>query len=446
MTTGRTGRLNWLQQNWLRGDPDDAETAHENNVRGYLPTADCELPALLTALTTVVARHESLRTTVEFDVAGNGRQAVAEPPRSPAGIEHLVELAAEGAGDEMAANRWSRAFDLRSEWPVGFVVTQSAGRAAGVHLVVDHSAVDGWGLKVLIDDLRSALTAEASLPAPVTQPLDTVDWEDSAEGVKRSGLAVGYWRRQLRGFADLQTGSAAGLGDLAPPGGGSGVHRLESVRLQHAAELAAARFSVSGETVFLCAYGWALASFHEKSRAGLMGLHFNRLTPAELRSAALRFTQSPLAIGLPGTDPIDGLVKRVHRERLESIFVGHAHPEALDVVVAETLPHALAPDAFGAYFNYLRPDFTASSPAPGDRPVMAGTEDEVIVEDLVLARGAELMLAVEFDGSVTNVRLTSARQSAVHQHGSDFLRLLAAYVYWLAAGTSLSEFPRPAWR
>lgn len=164
---------------------------------------------------------------------------------------------------------------------------------------------------MLGEDILSALGTgrspwAAASESPVCQPLDTVDWEESDEGARRSRMALAFWKRQLGRVGDhLDIGSPGDCRDETAAGSiGSGVHQMMPVRLRGAAERASARFSVSVDTVFLTAFGWALASFNDTAVAGVLGMHLNRLPPAEMRSAALRFTHAPLVVERPARGSI----------------------------------------------------------------------------------------------------------------------------------------------
>ncbi len=444
----RYGRLNWLQQNWLRGDPNDEGTAHENNLERFVPTPEFSVMEILEALTKVVARHESLRTTVTFDQNGNGSQVVPEPPCSVSDIEHVVEVVDRDQAPQLIAQRRATAFDIRREWPAAFVVVRDGERVPGIYLAVDHSAADAWGLKVLGEDIVSALEAGSALAErPVAQPLDTVDWEESSDGVRRSGRALDFWRRQLNRVADESdlASTSPGQDEFSAILDGSGIHQLRSLRLRDAAELASARLSVSMEIVFLSAYGWALAAFNETAVAGIMGMHMNRFAIAEMNSVALRFTHAPLVVERPNGGPIEPLVKQFYRDRLDSMRVGHAHPAAIDAVIDEVLPAAMSPAVCGAQFTYDPPALNGSlSKLPIDRGPR-DERDDVIRGSEILARGSNLMVRVDFKDAAANIQLISNVHSRIHRHGSDFLRLMADSIYWMASGDAWSKFPRPRW-
>jgi hypothetical protein len=448
-STRRHGRLNWLQQNWLRGDPQDPNTAHENNLGHFVPVEGHPTGQLLNALTALVARHESLRTVVAFNHDGPGSQTVHEPPRSTSEIEHVVQVVDMDISHQVVQRRRASPFDLRGEWPVHFVVSQSRGRARGVHIVIDHSATDGWGLEVLGRDISSGLTdglSSSHWPTrerPVTQPLDTAIWEDSSDGARRSRSALRHWRDQLQLLSDRLDRKSPQEGGL--PGAASRIHRLSSTRLRTAALRASAIYSVSVDTVFLCAYGWALARINETDTAGVLGMHVNRFTGAELRSAALRFTQSPVAVLVPEKGPPKDALKNTHLTRMKSIRVGHAHPAEIDAVVNSVLPDALSVNVCGALFNYIDQKLDSAPPRHASDSISNDGSDDILLKDLALSRGPDLMLTVTIVEHAAKVYLTSKAGSWIDDQAKEFLTFIADCVYWMASSERWSTFPHSPW-
>lgn len=432
----RNGRLNWLQQNWLRGDPQDPATAHENNLYRFVPTQECRVDRLIEVLAALIVRHESLRTVVDYDeVSGAGVQWVSAPPATAADIEHVVEVVDRDLCDQAARERMVSEFDIRSEWPVRFIVAERAGRAHGVHVLIDHSATDSWGLRILRRDLLAglddgwALGPESVSTSSVSQPLDVTAWEESPIGVKRSEITLGYWRDRLKEFRHFTNADQVGGQDSMV--GTSRRYRLESRRLGAAAAKAAARFSVSTETIFLCAFGWALGTVNETQAAGALGINLNRFRESDIGSVSLRFTCAPIVIPGPSAGAIEKVVKRVYSERMRSSSVGHAPPERIDAVIRDILPDALSPNVCGAYFNYITLSRQYDSNTGHDA-------DQVLLDDEIVARKSSLMLVVEYSELIVIVSLIGDIGSRFYTQGREFLESLARSIYWMASAGSYS--------
>ncbi|MGH3612742.1 MAG: condensation domain-containing protein, partial [Pseudonocardia sp.] len=170
-----------------------------------------DLGALGVALSGLVARHESLRTTFEA-VDGRGVQVVhppyevALPVLDLSGLEPVVrdvELA------RVLAVESAVPFEL-SQGPLWRVrVVRLAAEDHAVLLVLHHIVTDGWSMGILVEEL-GALYREASghgvaelAPLPV-QYVDFAAWQRAALTgvVMEQGLA--YWRDQLAGVAALE--------------------------------------------------------------------------------------------------------------------------------------------------------------------------------------------------------------------------------------------------
>ena len=158
---------------------------------------ELDRPALQRALTSVVARHEALRTTFPAVDGVPVQQVHAEPDlrleiREPNGAEPLDALhAAVAEPFDLASGPLARAI----LWPID----------ADEHLLlvaVHHIAADAWSLPILLADLAAAYRAErdgtpAALAALPIQSGDYAVWEAGADARAQADAASEYWRRVL---------------------------------------------------------------------------------------------------------------------------------------------------------------------------------------------------------------------------------------------------------
>ncbi|HET6211301.1 MAG TPA: amino acid adenylation domain-containing protein [Micromonosporaceae bacterium] len=170
---------------------------------------DADLDAFAVALTTVAARHESLR--MRFPPTADGRpQVVVEPPAP-------VPLPIQGAADEPAATALvfelvQRPFDLAA----GPLLRADAIRVAGddaladVLVLVDmhHVVTDGWSNEVLLVELnaiyraaRRGGTAELADPVPYG---DFAAWQRAQVEAPAGRQHLDYWLRRLAGAPALE--------------------------------------------------------------------------------------------------------------------------------------------------------------------------------------------------------------------------------------------------
>ncbi len=187
-------------------EPEGAEyvTPTALRLRGEL-----DADALRVALTALVARHESLRTTFE-DVDGRGVQVV----RPPYEVElPLTDLSGRPEREaELAAvlgREAQEGFDLRTGPLVRARLVRLSGDDHTLSLTLHHIVTDGWSTGVLIDDLNASYTAvlrggTADLPALPVQYADFAVWQRGRFSGEVLAGQVEYWRRRLEGAAPLE--------------------------------------------------------------------------------------------------------------------------------------------------------------------------------------------------------------------------------------------------
>ena len=207
---GRPLPLSFAQQRlWFLNDfePDTAEyvTAFAMRLRGRLDTG-----ALDAALTGLVARHESLRTTFG-SVDGRGVQLIDPPRPACVPVTDLSTLPGPERDAEVTkilAEECTQPFDLR-HGPL--LRTRLARLAADDHvlaLAMHHIITDGWSTGVISRELSALYAAalrgaEASLPPLPVQYADFAVWQRELLASGALDGQLDYWRHQLAGVAPL---------------------------------------------------------------------------------------------------------------------------------------------------------------------------------------------------------------------------------------------------
>lgn len=165
-----------------------------------------DVRALEHAFSTVVARHESLRTKF-VEIEGSPRQVVL--PAEPVEIDHIDLRSRAADSREEEAERIlreiaARPFDLAvSTTPRLVLITLEHDNT--LFLMVNHHIVfDGAAAVVVLreavavyDATTSGRTAE--LPALPIQIADFATWERGEAGTARLNRALAYWRDELAG-------------------------------------------------------------------------------------------------------------------------------------------------------------------------------------------------------------------------------------------------------
>ncbi|HSV65773.1 MAG TPA: amino acid adenylation domain-containing protein, partial [Mycobacteriales bacterium] len=204
--------LSFAQQRlWFLNElqPDQAEY---NSALPLRLVGRLDVPALTGALSELVARHESLRTTFEA-VEGRGVQVVhpAYDVRVPVvdlSDRHL-QPEREAELDRVLAAEYARPFDLR-QGPLFRVLLVRLGDDDHVLLLTTHHIItDGWSMGVLVEELSTLYSAAqrgepAVLPALPLRYADYAVWQrDRLSGPALDGQ-LDYWRRQLAGLTPLE--------------------------------------------------------------------------------------------------------------------------------------------------------------------------------------------------------------------------------------------------
>jgi amino acid adenylation domain-containing protein/non-ribosomal peptide synthase protein (TIGR01720 family) len=203
--------LSFAQQRlWFLHDfaPDGVEyvTRVGLRLRGEL-----DLKALYAAVTGLVARHESLRTTFE-SVDGRGVQVVHPPWEVSLPVLDLSDLAESERAtelDRVVAAHSGQPFDL-SRGPLMRVRLVRLGATDHALLVVMHHIItDGWSTGVLVAELSAwyAATlrdAEPALPPLPVQYADFAAWQRDQLSGQTLEEHLSYWHRQLDAVPPLE--------------------------------------------------------------------------------------------------------------------------------------------------------------------------------------------------------------------------------------------------
>ncbi|PPK65378.1 non-ribosomal peptide synthetase [Actinokineospora auranticolor] len=172
-------------------EPGDTEYVSPTALRLSGPL---DVAALTAALTRLIARHASLRTTFA-EIDGEAVQLVGEPyPADLRVVEAEVEqvLAAEGATPfDLQRGPLLRTTLVRT-WPEEHVLV----------LTLHHIITDGWSTSVLTDDLAALYRAELSGVDP-NLPDIPVRYTDFTLWQREQTADLGFWRRALAGVEPL---------------------------------------------------------------------------------------------------------------------------------------------------------------------------------------------------------------------------------------------------
>jgi amino acid adenylation domain-containing protein len=168
--------------------------------RSYRVRGQLDTEALQSALDELVARHESLRTTIAT-AAGVPYQVVHAPsPFALSMIDVSKDAEPDLSAQRLASEEARQPFDLA----LGPLAIASVYRlASDDHVLVlrfHHLIIDGWSIDVLVDELAQAYQRTAGIDAPA--PLQYVDfsmWQQATIDDDAVEAQLAYWRNKLGG-------------------------------------------------------------------------------------------------------------------------------------------------------------------------------------------------------------------------------------------------------
>ncbi|MDQ3827317.1 MAG: condensation domain-containing protein, partial [Actinomycetota bacterium] len=170
-----------------------------------------DVDALNDALSALVTRHESLRTTFD-SVDGRGVQVVHAPDRVTMPVLDLSDLPAaerEAALARFLQQECTQPFDLHEGPLVRPRLVRLAPQEHALTVTMHHIITDGWSNGV-IDSELSVLYAAAvrgespQLPDLPVQYADFAVWQRGRLSAQAFTEQMAYWRSQLDGVAPLE--------------------------------------------------------------------------------------------------------------------------------------------------------------------------------------------------------------------------------------------------
>nr|BFE59782.1 hypothetical protein GCM10020063_043080 [Dactylosporangium thailandense] len=375
---------------WLLHQLDPAATTYHLpvalRIRGAFDPA-----ALGRAFTTLVARHESLRTRFEERDGGPVQLIDPPPPSWPLPVREVAD-----------AERWltdgARApFDLRT----GPLLRTALGRLPdGDHLllvVVHHIVADGWSVAVLTDEL-SRLYAGRALDPIELQPADHAAWQRHGIG-ERLEERLAHWRRVLDGLPDLAF-PADRPRPARPTGAGAQLSRRLPDGLGDALRGVARREGTTFLAVALAGFGVVLRRYTGQDDLAI-GSVFSGRTRSELEPLVGYFANVVvLRANTAGRPTFAELVRRCH----DTVLDATAHQDVPFGLVVDVLQPDRVPGRnplFQVAFSLQTAEVAAAGIRLGTaaaEPVAAGTDGARFDLTVTLTDGpaGELDLAIEY--------------------------------------------------
>lgn len=203
-----------LQQDFLREMNHDQESGpfgpRYTIVGGWRLLGELDLDTLRAALFDVVVRHEALRTCI--DANDHDPHQRIHPP-SPPDLQVRDLQAAEGERDQVAEAFLNEIeagkLGIEEVPQIRAFLGRFDSRDSVLTLIAHHTAVDGWSIHQVMQDLAAYYAARrenrpAVLPK-MRQYRDYVAWQHESADSDAVKAARAYWRKQLDGARMVPT-------------------------------------------------------------------------------------------------------------------------------------------------------------------------------------------------------------------------------------------------
>jgi len=179
-----------------------------NNITGALRLEGAlDLELLSSVLTTILERHEVLRTTIELGADGVPIQLVQPLTPVPTPVVDLSHLPATRHDEEVtraARLDTARPFDPADPQRLRVTLLRLEQEVHVALFAADHAAADAWSLAILVEELagiyRSRLTGSEPPSRLEVQFGDFAASQRGERDAEREEAEVRHWREQLAGM------------------------------------------------------------------------------------------------------------------------------------------------------------------------------------------------------------------------------------------------------
>ncbi|WP_052258134.1 non-ribosomal peptide synthetase [Pseudoalteromonas maricaloris] len=200
--------LSFAQQRLWLLDKIDGGSVHYNMPAALRLTGSLNSQALQQAFSTIVGRHESLRTCFVVGDDGEPVQVINTPETFEVPLTDLSvlpETVQQTQIDEAVAKEAAAAFELSRDLMLRARLLKVAEQEHILLVTMHHIASDGWSMGILVNEFSSLYTAYAKGQENPLAPLaiqygDYAYWQRNWLQGAVLDEQLGYWEKQLAGL------------------------------------------------------------------------------------------------------------------------------------------------------------------------------------------------------------------------------------------------------
>ncbi|MFJ7345143.1 condensation domain-containing protein [Streptomyces sp. NPDC101110] len=350
----------------------------------------CDMDGVLSSLSALLRRHETLRTRYFVDEHGKPRQVIAEQGDLRVEVHDCAENDVAVAVRQAEKDLARLPFTI-PELAVRVAVITADGVPAKVTLIVFHMAIDAWGMHRVTEELHQRLRScadGAELPAlqEISHPSDRARDEQSHAGQRRSQAALKRWRREIDTFPRV---ALPALADAAEPVRFH-EHTLYSKALLLASPALARHLGTNIGSVILAHALRLLGKLSGNPRCGFLMFSHNRFLERDLHYSGTLVQSVPVGVDVT-TSSLRELVKSCHQSVLRSVMGCECDPDEVDALLEDYSAETGYEADLSCAFNLFFPEFGQE----GDQAAQSCAEVEP--EARRSARGSRFGPVKEFE-------------------------------------------------
>lgn len=324
-------------------------------IRLEVPTG-CDMDGVLTMLSTVIERHEVLRTRYFVDAQNIVNQVISARGKLSVQLYEVQDSSPSTVADHLESEMTSTPFTM-PEISIRAAIVTAAEVPRFVILAIFHMAIDGWSTPLVTGEMNQLLEAARHAAQPdlgdIVHPVDRLRAEQGPEGVARSRLALEAWKKELGKFP-RSTGEAVPESSAARR---FEEHIMRSRLTALAVTLLSARFKSSPAAVLLTYVHKVLKEKYGMARCGFMVFSHNRFGPTDFTYSGPLTQSVPVALHHTTADMREQ-VRMTHHAMLESSISCECDPEAarvlMDSLGKDGQPGPNVSYAFNAHFDGIK--------------------------------------------------------------------------------------------
>jgi hypothetical protein len=337
--------LSWSQRWILRVSSPNATDLQHRHMTTIVPVpSGRDVDTVRQAVSTLLADHQSLRTSFHIDEHGQPRQVVVGEGEVVAKVADVETPDPQREEIDRLAEALARAPYTASELAVRLLIVIANEMPTHVILAVSHLSTDAWAIRVVKGDLARIMDGaddeDERRRRRAEQLSDRVAYENSAEGVRYSARSIEHWKEQVSHFPPRDYLPSRSL----PESPRFSAVSMHSDAVGTAAQILSARLRVGPSAVFIGLAAVLLAQRSGASRASFLVVCHNRFASSASALLGPLVQDFPLTVEVGGHPP-EELLRVVHASVIDGAFSAQYDPGSLHAMLDDlTRSRGVHPD------------------------------------------------------------------------------------------------------